>query len=189
MTHEEAKKVVAIALAGSVARDTDGDTLKFWRSHLLPLPYEAIARRVHGYVATHKWCASLAELLEACGLPDAARHDLVRAVREGGQLVPDLRSLSGWSYVAPGEPLPQGAIEAAAVASAAPPGKAGRGASSGSAADPERAAEVLARVRGIAAAKRVERVALPPPAVLEQDLAAADARFRAALAEAERGAS
>lgn len=115
MSPKEAGQVMAIAMAGTVQREGDEEGTKFLQRHLLPLPFELTRDHVHRYVASHKWVGSLSELLDACGVPEQARGDLVEAVRHGGQLVRDLRSISGWSYVPAGAALPQGAREAAAV--------------------------------------------------------------------------
>jgi hypothetical protein len=116
VTAVEAGQVMAIALAGAVQRENAEEALEFLQRHLLPLPFERTRDHVHRYVASHKWVGSLAELLDAAGVQEDARHDLVRAVRDGGQMVRDLRSVSGWTYVPVGAALPQGAIEAAEVA-------------------------------------------------------------------------
>jgi hypothetical protein len=189
MTPVEAKKLVTLAIGATVARDMDRETLLFLQSHLLPLPYAAVAPRIHRHAAHAKWCTCLAELLDACDLPARARDDLVRAVDQGGRVVPDLRSATGWSYVAPGEPLPRGAVEAAAVAAepAAPP--------AGPPALPPGPAVIrgvlLDRDRRIAALIGAKRVPgpdrpqpgaptpPPDPATVEAELAAFDARYRA----------
>jgi hypothetical protein len=179
VTAAEAKAVLAVALGGTVAREMDADALKFMRSHLLPLPYAPVASRVHDHVAAHKWCSCLAELLDACGMPPAARTDLTRAVREGGALVRDLRSMTGWSYVAPGEEPPPGAIEAAAVAEA--PASV-RALPPRTAAAEERARAVADRVAALAEARRVRPGlrALPAPAEVEASLEGFESRYRAA---------
>lgn len=194
MTDDQAEIVMGIAAAGGVAQTLGAQTYAFLMRHLLPLDFAATERSVSCYVANHKWVSTLAELLEACGLPPddpragaRARADLVTAAREGGRLVRDLRSPSGWSYVAPGEPTPPGALAAAAVAAeplaaaaAPPPLPPGRVAIR---------AVLLARDRRIAAlvgrARLVgpDRPPHPAPAVdpaeLEAELAAFDARYRA----------
>jgi len=124
-----------IALEGAAQQALDDDRVRFMALHLGPLPFERTRDAVHRYVANHKWISSLEELCDACGLPPdepraglSARADLVRAVRDGGRLVPDLRSVSGWAYVPDGAALPPGAVEAERIAAArdAPALPAGR---------------------------------------------------------------
>jgi len=135
MSPHEATQVIRIALEGAVQQALDDDRVRFLAMHLGPLPFERTRDAVHRHVASNKWISSLAELLDACGLPPdepraglTARADLVRAVRDGGRLVPDLRSVSGWAYVPDGAALPPGAVEAARIAGApdAPALPAGR---------------------------------------------------------------
>jgi hypothetical protein len=126
---QEATQILRIALEGAAQQPLDDDRVRFLALHLVPLPFERTRDGVHRYVANHKWISSLEELLDACGLPPddrraglSARADLVRAVRAGGRLVPDLRSVSGWAYVPDGAALPPGAVEAERVAAEhAPP--------------------------------------------------------------------
>src|SRR5262245_66224345 len=123
MSPHEATQVIRIALEGAVQQALDDDRVRFLALHLVPLPFERTRDGVHRYVANHKWISSLEELCDACGLPPdearaglTARADLVRAVRAGGRLVPDLRSVSGWASVPDGAALPPGALEAERVA-------------------------------------------------------------------------
>ena len=123
MNPTEAAHVLRLGFEGAAQQQVDDDRLRFLAAHLGPLPFERTRDAVHRYVANHKWISSLEELLDACGLPPddrraglTARSDLVRAVRQGGRLVPDLRSISGWAYVPAGAPLPEGALEAERVA-------------------------------------------------------------------------
>jgi hypothetical protein len=125
---QEAVAVLRMGMEAAVQQPLDDARLRFLVMHLVPLPFEATRDRVHRYVANHKWISSLEELLDACGLPPdearaglTARADLVRAVRAGGRLVPDLRSVSGWAYVPEDAPLPPGAVEAELVAAERPP--------------------------------------------------------------------
>ncbi len=151
MTVDEAMTVAKLAVAATVRTQIDAEVWEFWLAHLLPLEYDRTLGRVSAYVASHKWCSTLAELLDAAGIPEDARADLVRCVREGGRFVPDLRSMSGWSYVPPGAELPQGAQEAAAIA-AMPPERLALP-------PPPKSAEELAalkeRLQQLAEAKRV----------------------------------
>lgn len=127
MTVDEAKEVMKLASAGVVAQTLEDERYLFLMGHLLPLPYEQTRERVHQYVANNKWVSTLEELCDACGLPPDnaradihARRDLTTAVREGGILVADLRAMSGWAYVRPGEALPPGAVEAQELGREAP---------------------------------------------------------------------
>lgn len=200
MTELEAARVLAEVLAGTVQRDRSKEDLAYLRRYLLPLPYEQTLRRVEEYVAsvgrgrdgkaTHGWISTPGELLEACGLPDkpAVRADLVKAMREGGELLPDLRSMDGWSYVPPGAEMPIGVLQAEAVAreSFAPPRQAlppplpKR---------PELAAKADQRIRSIADVKRVQPVRAerkgPTREQLEAELARSAAAFDAELQRAK----
>lgn len=178
MTVDEAATVAKIAVATTIRGELDPEVWEFWLMHLLPLPYESTHRRVSAHVASTKWCSSLAELLDAAGIPAAARADLTRAVRDGGRFVADLRSITGWSYVAPHAELPRGAVEAAAVA-AEPPERA---ALPPPPPDPERQREVADRLRRLAEEKQASASERRAQSIreairLEAELAAADARF------------
>lgn len=108
MTTEQAQEVLRIALEGAAKQDLDDDRIRFMALHLAPLPFERTRRRVHEYVLAHKWLSSVDELLDAAGVSTAARSDLARAVHEGGELWPSLRSMSGWEFVPRGGPYPDG---------------------------------------------------------------------------------
>jgi hypothetical protein len=175
---------MAIALAGAVQREGDQQGMQFLQRHLLPLPFVRTRDEVHRYVASNKWVGSLAELLDACGVPEAARPDLVRAVRDGGQMVRDLRSMSGWSYVAPGENPPPGALEAAAVAAESVTAPAQPRALPAIPAPAEVRGFILdrdRRIAGLASAKRVPSVprSTVPADVLDAELAAYAERVKA----------
>lgn len=196
MTADEAGAVMKIATAGAVARELEQVRYEFLLAHLLPLPYGRTLDSVHRYVANHKWVSSLEELLDACGLPldDAragatARTDLVRAVRDGGRLVRDLRAVSGWAYVGPGDPLPAGAVEAERLA--AEPSRPALGAAV-PLGDEERSdnlrrvgdlARLMGRRKAVESVPRLRPVVAPE--VVEADLRAFEERRRAI----ERGAS
>lgn len=111
MTGEEAKEVLRIALEGAAKQDVDEDRIKFMAVHLGPLPFEPTRRRVHEYVLSHRWLSSIEELLDAAGVSTSARVDLARAIHEGGDLLPSLRSMSGWEYVPPEGEVPRGVGE------------------------------------------------------------------------------
>jgi hypothetical protein len=182
MTPKEAERVLLTAIGAAAAREMDPETLLLLQSHLVPLPYERTRDHVLRYAIGHKWVSSLQELCEAAGVPASAAADLVRAVLEGGQLVRDLRSASGWSYVAPNDPLPRGALEAAAVAGESvapppePPALPAGGMIRGVLRDRDR------RIAALLGARRVPSEPMRPaprPEVLESELAAYEARFKA----------
>lgn len=181
MTQEQAKRVMAVLLAGAIPRDTDPETLRFWQAHLLPLPFAFVLRRAEVGATRSRWVNSLPELLDACGVGEEARADLVRARNEGGRLERDLRSRTGWSYVAPGAPVPPGVLEAEAVAREAvappPPPRPALPASK-----PAFLRERDGRLAAVVGQKRVPPVRDAPTPSREQieaELAAADARFKA----------
>src|SRR5262245_46575745 len=66
---QEALAVMRIAVEGAAQQQLDDDRIRFLAMHLGPLPFERTRDRVHRYVASNKWISSLAELLDACGLP------------------------------------------------------------------------------------------------------------------------
>lgn len=184
MTADQAEELMRSAAAGAAKQELGADRYEFLMRHLLPLPYEWTRDRISRYLVTHKWLSSLAEICDAVGVTERAADDLVRAALERGQLVRDLRSASGWSYVGPGEPLPQGAVEAAAVAAepvvtAPPPRRA--------LPDPSLVmGRIVDRDRKIAAligAKRLpparSQTPQPDPAAFEAELAAIEARYQA----------
>lgn len=201
VTEAEAGRVLAVVLAGTVQRERSQEDLHFLRRYLIPLPYERTLRRVEEYVAvvgrdkdgraTHGWISTPGELLEACGLPDkpAVRGQLVLAMREGGELLPDLRSMDGWSYVPPGAVKPVGVLQAEAVACAA--------AAPNLAALPppmprrpelveavEHKVSVLAQLKRVAPPKPSDRPQ-PSAAQIEAELVAADVAFQEELRRAE----
>jgi len=108
VTADEAKEVLRVGLNGAAKQDLDEARVELMALHLAPLPFERTRRHVHEYVLGHKWLSSLEELLDAAGVAASARADLARAIHEGGQLLPSLRSMSGWEYVPRGGPYPEG---------------------------------------------------------------------------------
>jgi len=122
VTADQADEVLAVLRMGAVPQELSDERVKLFLLFLRPLPYERSRRAVLNYVASAdpkgapKFVSSVDELLEACGIPAGARGELTRAVQDGGELLPDLRSVSGWSYVPPCAEPPPGVAEAEALA-------------------------------------------------------------------------
>lgn len=119
MTPKQAGQIKALAVATTAQRAASTDAIDVAAAEeletatlrlLLPLPYERTLSRVREYVATHTWCSSLSELLDACDVPERVRGDLFRAAEDGHEFWPSLRG-KGWEVVPKGEALPRGVGE------------------------------------------------------------------------------
>lgn len=116
MTPDQAGVIKKICVAATAQGKTTDDSEAAVEletatlSLLLPLPFERTLSRVREYVATHTWCSSLNELLDACDVPERVRGDLFRAAQQGHEFWPSLRG-KGWEVVPRDAPLPRGVGE------------------------------------------------------------------------------
>lgn len=120
MTNQQAGEIVEYVmmmfprLASDRRQGFDDDTQIAWVKHLRPLPYERTKDCVQLLCAGSSrqpdaipFPPSMAEVLVASGVvDDDTRRDLMKAIRDGGHLSRDIRSVTGWAYIAPGLPEP-----------------------------------------------------------------------------------
>ncbi len=198
MTTTQAKSLLAFLVAAFPTMVVEAETLVIYRDCLRALPWRdgrtqaAIRGLVIGRQSPH--LPAIGEVLSACGVTNETHRDGTNAARQlnealevGGTLAVDLRSMSGWSVVVPGEPKPRGVLEAEHVAAeSARPALPVEQPGPRALVPASRLAELAANLGTLGALKRVERRRIPrpsvDPAVIEAELQAIAARVAEATA-------
>lgn len=111
MTDEQAARLLASLAAAFPNQPLPDASQEEYLDHLCALPFDRAEEGVRVGKLTWTFFPRLGELLDAVGVPPSARRDLARAVAARGELLPSLRSTTGWEHVGPDGPIPLGVAE------------------------------------------------------------------------------